>query len=110
LRRALAAQWFGLAAEHGLRDSEYNLAILMARGLGTSIDFVAAYKWFALAADQGDSDAASKRDEVSTRLDAATLAKAKEAVTSFHAKDAPLLANEATLPAISWIESGQGGA
>jgi localization factor PodJL len=107
---ATAAQWFALAAEHGLRDSEYNLAILMARGLGTTIDYAAAYKWFALAADQGDSDAASKRDEVGTRLDAAALAKAKESVASFHPKEAPLLANESTLPAVSWVETGQGGA
>jgi localization factor PodJL len=107
---AAAAQWFALAAEYGLRDSEYNLAILMARGLGTTIDYAAAYKWFALAADQGDTDAASKRDEVGTRLDTGALAKAKEAVASFHPKQAPLLANESTLPAVSWATTEQGGA
>ncbi|MFZ9632550.1 MAG: hypothetical protein ACO3EK_01665, partial [Alphaproteobacteria bacterium] len=31
-----AAQWFRSAAEHGVRDSQYNFAILNARGLGVA--------------------------------------------------------------------------
>ena len=32
---ASAVLWFRKAAEHGVADSQYNLAVLVARGLGT---------------------------------------------------------------------------
>ena len=35
-----------------------------ARGLGTDKNFIESYKWFALAAAQGDAESAKKRDEV----------------------------------------------
>ncbi|MCC0001490.1 MAG: sel1 repeat family protein [Methylobacteriaceae bacterium] len=57
-----AARWFRKAAEHGVRDSQYNLAILYARGMGGPQDLVQSYLWFSAAADQGDADAAKKRD------------------------------------------------
>jgi localization factor PodJL len=97
-----AAQWFRQAAEHGLRDSEYNYAILIARGLGSERDLEAAYKWFALAAAQGDEDASAKRDEVGRRLDADALERSKAAVAAFKPLAAPEMANDATLPAVSW--------
>ena len=31
---ASAAQWFRKAAEHGVADSQYNLGVLAARGIG----------------------------------------------------------------------------
>jgi localization factor PodJL len=107
---ATATQWFRLAAEHGLRDSEYNYAILVARGLGSSPNLVEAYKWFQLAAAQGDRDAAAKRDEVAGRLDAAALEDAKAAVARFQPKQAPIMSNDTTLPAVSWAEARPGGA
>ena len=66
---ARAATWFTKAAEHGVRDSQYNLAILYARGLGLSQDLVQSYMWFSVAAAQGDADAAKKRDDVAAKLD-----------------------------------------
>jgi localization factor PodJL len=82
----------------------------VARGLGPTADLVEAYKWFALAAAQGDEDAGAKRDEVAQRLDAAALAKAKTAVASFTPKDSPVTANDSTLPAVSWGDRAQSGA
>ena len=38
-----AIGWFRRAAEHGVRDSQYNLAVLLARGLGTPQDLSASY-------------------------------------------------------------------
>jgi localization factor PodJL len=107
---AKAAEWFRSAAEHGLRDSEYNYAVLVARGLGTATDLPQAYKWFALAAAQGDEDAASKRDEVAKRLDQATLDRLKNEVANFVPAQAPAAANEATLPSVSWATQTPGGA
>ncbi len=80
---ATAVLWFRKAAQHGIADSQYNLGVLCARGLGTAQNFEESYKWFALAAGQGDRDAGKKRDEIAGHLDAAALAGAQRAVTSF---------------------------
>ena len=48
-----------------------------------------AYKWFALAAAQGDKEAAKKRDEIASHLDEAALAAAEQAVASFVAEPQP---------------------
>ncbi len=69
--------WFRKAADRGITDSQYNLAILYARGIGVEQNYAESYKWFALAASKGDSDAAKKRDEVAAHLDAQALAAAK---------------------------------
>ena len=45
-------------------DSQFNLGVLYARGLGVEPNLTESYKWFALAADKGDKEAAKKRDEV----------------------------------------------
>ena len=74
------------------------LAILVARGLGSAVDLAEAYKWFALAAAQGDTDAASKRDEIGAKLDADSLGKAKAATAAFVPRNASPIANDATLP------------
>ena len=59
-----AAEWFRRAADYGVADSQYNLAILYARGIGVDQNILESYKWLALAALQGDNDAAKKRDEI----------------------------------------------
>jgi localization factor PodJL len=61
-------------------DSQYNLGILYARGIGVEHNFAEAYKWFSLAAKEGDKDAAKKRDEIGPHLDAQSLAAARSAV------------------------------
>jgi localization factor PodJL len=78
-----AVQWFRKAAQRGIADSQYNLAVLCERGLGTTRSYAEAYKWFALAAAQGDNESARKRDEVTSHMDPATLAAAKETVGTF---------------------------
>lgn len=78
-----AARWFQAAADRGLRDSQYNIAILNARGLGVPPNLIEAYKWLAIAAASGDSEAASKRDDVAGELDAPALAEAKAAAEAW---------------------------
>ena len=84
-----AAHWFGKAAERGITDSQYNLAVLRARGVGVERNLGEAYKWFALAALKGDRKSAKKRDEVAAKLDAASLAAARLAVTRWRAVPQP---------------------
>jgi localization factor PodJL len=64
-------------------DSQFNLAILHARGIGIEQNLAESYKWFALVAGTGDQDAAKKRDEVAGRLDQQTLMAAKLAAQTF---------------------------
>ena len=97
-----AAQWFRRAAEHGVTDSQFNLGILYARGLGVDQSLAESYKWFALAALGGDQDAGKKRDEVAGRLDQQTMVAARLAVETFQVKAEPEAAVRVAMPAGGW--------
>lgn len=95
-----AALWFGKAAEYGIRDSQYNLAVLLGRGLGLPKDLVKSYTWFAIVAAVGDADAARKRDDVAARLTSSELAAANAAAAGFAPRPADRAANEITPPPV----------
>ena len=97
-----AALWFRKAAEYGVKDSQYNLAILYARGIGVEQSYAESYKWFALAASTGDADAAKKRDEVASHLDAQALAAAKLAVQKWAPEPQPENAVSVRVPPGGW--------
>ena len=59
----------------------------------------AAYQWFALAAKNGDAEAAKRRDLVKVQLDQKTLAAADQTVKSWQPKSALAEANEVAQPA-----------
>jgi localization factor PodJL len=98
----IAANWFRKAAEHGIADSQHNLGILYARGVGVEQNLTESYKWFSLASAQGDGDSASKRDDVAARLDQSSLAAANRAVKVFVAKPQPEDAVNVKTPAGGW--------
>jgi localization factor PodJL len=102
---ATAALWFEKAAEYGVRDSQYNLGVLLARGLGVPQNFASAYTWFSIVAAQGDSDAASKRDDVGARLSDDQLAAAKAAADNFRPKTPDAAANDVQASISSWNSS-----
>ncbi len=85
-----------------MRDSQYNVAILLARGLGVPQNLSLSYVWFAIAANQGDDDAGKKRDEVGQRLNAADLAAASAMAAAFHPKSPDAEANDVTAPPGGW--------
>jgi localization factor PodJL len=91
---AAAALWFRRAADYGVRDSQYNLGVLYARGLGVNQNLGQSYVWFDVAALQGDEDAAKKRDDVGARLDAATLAAARRQAGEFRPRTPTPAINE----------------
>ena len=97
-----AVKWFRRAAVLGVRDSQYNLAILYARGLGVDKDLGQSLLWFSLAAQQGDADAATKRDEIAREMDPASLASALEAVMKFKAIKPDPGANDVAAPPGGW--------
>lgn len=96
-----AARWFDRAAEVGVRDSQVNLAILYARGDGVARDLEKSYKWFAIAANDGDKDAAVKRDEVFNALRPEQAEAARASVANWTAEPINPDANEVEVPA-SW--------
>jgi localization factor PodJL len=98
----LAAHWFHKAARYGVADSQYNLAILYARGMGVNPNLSESYKWFALGAQQGDKEAANKRDEIAARLDKAALAAARLDVQNFTPEKQPDAAVNVPAPAGGW--------
>lgn len=102
---AAAARWFKKAAEHGVRDSQYNLAVLSARGLGVQQNLVESYVWFSAAAAQGDEDAGAKLKEVSSRLDAAQLARAQATMKAQRPKLIDPAVNEPLEPEGGWAVS-----
>jgi localization factor PodJL len=98
----VASYWFRKAAEYGVADSQFNLGILYARGIGVEQNLAESYKWFSLAAAQGDTDSAHKRDDIAKRLDPASLAKAKLAAQTFKVEQQPAEAFQVATPPGGW--------
>ncbi len=84
------------------RQPVHLLGILYARGIGVEQNLAESFKWFSLAAAQGDTDSGRKRDDVAKRLDAQSLAAAKLAIQTFVAEAQPDDAVSAGAPAGGW--------
>jgi localization factor PodJL len=97
-----AIKWFRKAADYGIVDSQYNLAMLYLRGVGIEANPGQAYKWLAIAARDGDADAARKRDEVGGRLDRATLVSARASAQAFVPQSPLEAATNVTPPPGGW--------
>lgn len=69
-----AAHYYRLAARQGYRDAQLDLGRLYELGKGVPQDPVEAYRWYDLAARQGDATAARARERVSTRMSPAQIA------------------------------------
>jgi TPR repeat protein len=52
-----AARWWRLAAENGKVESQYNLGVLYAKGLGVQKDYQEAARWYRKAAEQSQAQA-----------------------------------------------------
>jgi localization factor PodJL len=83
-------------------DSQYNLGVLCARGFGVEQNSAEAYKWFTLAALQGDRESARKRDDIASRLDAQSLMAAKLAAKTWVAQPQPAEATTVKVPTGGW--------
>jgi len=97
-----AAPWFLKAAEFGLSDSQYNLGVLLENGLGGTVDRVGAYKWYTLAAKDGDDDAVQRRDGLKGALSADELRAAEDLINAFRARVASPLVNDARAAGEDW--------
>ncbi len=97
-----AAHWFTEAAERGVRDSQFNLAVLLESGYGVQADQVAAYKWFAIAAQGGDKEAPRRRDRIKTQLSAEDLKGADTALRGWRPKPIDHLVNDSRAAGEAW--------
>ncbi len=103
-----AVTWFQQAANLGIKDSQFNLGILYGQGQGVPQNLKESYKWFALAAKTGDTDASKKRDEVANAMDPDDLDAAREEVNQWKPTKLVEEANRVTAPK-SWLGNGAGG-
>jgi hypothetical protein len=64
-------------AKQGRADALYNLGLAYSTGQGVGVDFVAAHKWFNLAALKGMELAKSWRAQISSEMNASQIAEAQ---------------------------------
>ncbi len=64
-------------AKQGRADALYNLGLAYSTGQGVDVDFVAAHKWFNLAAMKGVELAKNWRAQISSEMNAGQIAEAQ---------------------------------
>ena len=64
-------------AKRGRADALYNLGLAYSTGQGVRVDFVAAHKWFNLAAVRGVEEAKGWRAQISREMNAAQISEAQ---------------------------------
>jgi localization factor PodJL len=77
-----------------LTDSQFNLAVLYERGLGVKASLTEAYKWYAIASVQGDTESRTRVEALATQLPAAEKAVADATAKAFKARTADATAND----------------
>lgn len=86
---AMAARLFRRAAVAGVGDSQVNLGLLYETGAGVDRSLVEAYKWFQIAAQNGDLRARARAVALEERLSRRELAAADRVVGRFAAGGEP---------------------
>src|SRR5262249_50399347 len=69
---------FEMDAKQGRPDALYNLGLAYSTGQGVTQDFVAAHKWFNLAALRGSNEAKSWRNQIAGEMNAGQIAQAQK--------------------------------
>ena len=64
-------------AKKGRADALYNLGLAYSTGQGVGVDFIAAHKWFNLAALRGVDEAKRWRAQISREMNSAQIAEAQ---------------------------------
>ena len=70
-------------ARDGRADALYNLGLAYSTGQGVSVDYIAAHKWFNLAAMRGIEPAKNWRAQLSAEMSAAQIAEAQRQAREF---------------------------
>ena len=79
---------YEMDAKQGRADALYNLGLAYSTGQGVDVDFVAAHKWFNLAAMKGSEIAKNWRAQISREMNTNQIAEAqrlaREWLSIFH--------------------------
>ena len=67
---------FECDAKQGRAEALYNLGLAYSTGQGVDVDYVAAHKWFNLAAMRGSEVAKTWRAQISREMDSGQIAEA----------------------------------
>ncbi len=65
------------AARQGRADALYNLGLAYSTGQGVGVDYIAAHKWFNLAAQRGFDAAKAWRAQLAREMSATQIAEAQ---------------------------------
>jgi TPR repeat protein len=68
---------FEAEARKGRIEALYNLGLAYSTGQGVSVDYIAAHKWFNLAAMKGVNEARKWRAQISSEMSAHQIAEAQ---------------------------------
>ena len=68
---------FEMDAKSGRAEALYNLGLAYSTGQGVDVDYVAAHKWFNLAAMKGVNEARAWRAQLSAEMSAGQIAEAQ---------------------------------
>jgi localization factor PodJL len=94
---ATVVRWFTAAATHGIKDSQYNVAMLYERGLGVKKDQAEAMFWYLAAAQQGDEEALKKAETLGSTLAPALAQATRERFEAWKPEKAQADANVVSL-------------
>jgi TPR repeat protein len=72
-----ALKWYEKAAAQGNAKAQFNLGVMCGTGEGVLQDFVKAYMWLNLAAEQGIPNAKAMRDHLIDVMTPAQIAEAQ---------------------------------
>jgi hypothetical protein len=70
-------------AKNGRADALYNLGLAYSTGQGVGVDYVAAHKWFNLAAMRGSDIAKNWRAQLSREMSTSQIAEAQRMAREF---------------------------
>ena len=70
-------QAFEMEARKGRVEALYNLGLAYSTGQGVRVDYVAAHKWFNLAAMKGINEARTWRAQISREMSTGQIAEAQ---------------------------------
>ena len=68
---------FETQARNGRTEALYNLGLAYSTGQGVGVDYVAAHKWFNLAAMKGVNEARAWRAQLSAEMSVGQIAEAQ---------------------------------
>ena len=86
----------------GLKDSQFNLAVLYERALGTKANVDEALFWYLVAASQNDADAKKRAEVLSQNLSPLVVEAVRAKARAWTPQRPPENANVVTIQDAAW--------